>query len=271
MFTECGDSTFTKQVTIVFPPVASFTAENTEGCAPLTVQFTDESSESTTNWAWSFEGGNPANSSDQNPEVVYTTPGTYGVTLIITNPLGNDTIVLDDIIIVNGGPDAGFESEIMGLEVAFTNQSMDAASYAWDFGNGTTSTEENPTHTYTANGTYLVTLVVTNECGSDTTTQEVVIEVSGQINPDFLEVFEVFPNPNNGTFVLHLQGVPTGDRIQIDIVDVLGRQIYADKLDFGTQSVKHTIQLPNTASGAHFLRLWHNGKAYSRILQVVNR
>ena len=116
-----------------------------------------------------------------------------------------------------------------------------------------------------------MTLVVTNECFNDTITQELVIDVSGQINPDFLEVFEVFPNPNNGTFVLHLQGIPTGNGIQIDIVDVLGRQIYADKLNFGTQSLKHTIQLPNTASGAHFLRLWHNGKAYSRILQVVNR
>lgn len=271
MFTECGDSTFTKEVTVVFPPVAGFTADTTEGCVPLTVQFTDESSESATAWAWTFDGGNPANSSDQNPAVIYETPGTYGVTLVITNPLGNDTIVLDDIIVVNGGPNAGFDSEIMGQEVAFTNQSQEAEAYAWNFGDGSSSTEESPTHTYTANGTYLVTLVVTNECGNDTTTQEVVIAVSGQINPDFLEVFEVFPNPNNGTFVLHLEGLPTGRGIQIDIVDVLGRQIYAEKLDFSVQSLKHTIQLPNTASGAHFLRLWHDGKAYSRILQVVNR
>jgi PKD repeat protein len=271
MFTECGDSTFTRVVTIVFPPVAGFSAGNTQGCAPLTVQFNDESSESTTNWAWTFDGGNPGTSAEQNPEVVYETAGTYSVTLIVTNPLGNDTIQQDDIVVILGGPQAGFNAAILGKDVTFANESEDGDTYAWDFGDGATSTDENPNHTYETNGTYQVTLIVTNGCGSDTFSQEVIIDVSGQDAPEFLEIFEVFPNPNNGKFVIHLEGVPTASGIRIDIVDVLGRQIYADKLDFSASSLKHTIQLPETAAGAHFLRLWHNGKAFTRLIQVINR
>lgn len=82
-------------------PVANFTASPTTVCQGGSVSFTDLSTESPTSWAWTFPGGTPASSSAQNPTVVYNTPGTYDVTLVATNLVGNDTEVKTTLITVN--------------------------------------------------------------------------------------------------------------------------------------------------------------------------
>ncbi|NDV46078.1 PKD domain-containing protein [Paludibacter sp. 221] len=73
-------------------------------------------------------------------------------------------------------PRANFSYEVEDLKVTFTNASKDANSYAWDFGDGKTSTETNPVHTYAANGTYSVKLTASGEGGTDSTTESVVVE-----------------------------------------------------------------------------------------------
>ncbi len=172
---ECGSVTTTQQVTIVTPPTAGFSAALTEGCAPFTVQFSNESSENATSYEWEFPGGNPATSTDENPTVTYEQPGVYSVTLTVTNAAGADTYTLTDYITVKPLPEANYTHEVMDATVSFTNSSTNATSYAWNFGDGNTSTEENPTHTYAEDGLYEVTLTATNECGSVTTTQTIVV------------------------------------------------------------------------------------------------
>lgn len=70
-------------------PVANFTADVTSGAPPLTVQFTDTSTNTPTSWAWDF--GDGGTSTDQNPEYVYADPGVYDVALTATNGDGADT------------------------------------------------------------------------------------------------------------------------------------------------------------------------------------
>ena len=83
-------------------------------------------------------------------------------------------------------PEADFTFEVNGKTLAVTDASLDAASYAWDFGDGNTSTETSPTHTYEANGSYVVSLTVTNETGSDD--KSVAIEVINiSIDGDFTD------------------------------------------------------------------------------------
>jgi len=171
----CGSVTTTQEVTVITPPTAGFSAGGTQGCAPFTVNFTNESSENATSWEWEFPGGTPATSTDENPTVVYNEAGTYSVTLTATNAAGNSTVTQTDLIVVNDVPTAGFTSSTDLLEVTFTNTSSNATSYEWDFGDSQNSTEENPVHTYANDGTYTVTLTATNECGSVTTTQEVTV------------------------------------------------------------------------------------------------
>ncbi len=170
----CGDFLIEQIVTITAPPSADFSASPLTGCTPFEVSFLDNSSENVTAFAWSFPGGNPANSAEANPVVIYDTPGTYDVTLIVFNQAGSDTVTFIKYIEAITSPEAGFTKDGEGL-VTFTNTSLYGSSYAWDFGDGMMSNDENPVHQYQTEGDFVVTLTVTNECGVDTYTEVVKI------------------------------------------------------------------------------------------------
>lgn len=86
---EAGVDEFIIVDDITSAPTAAFSSDVTSGCAPLTVVF-DDNSVDATSWSWTFDGGTPASSTEQNPTVLYSTPGTYAVTLVATNMLGSD-------------------------------------------------------------------------------------------------------------------------------------------------------------------------------------
>lgn len=173
----CGSDTATQTITILTPPTAGWESDLSTGCAPLAVSFTASPQGPGLNYAWTFEGGDPAVSSEANPVVTYSTAGIYGVTLIVSNAAGADTITSLDTIMVNGGPTAGFSADNpLGVSnVAFNNTSTGADTYVWDFGDGTGSTEVSPVHNYSVDGAYAATLIATNACGSDTATQTINI------------------------------------------------------------------------------------------------
>ena len=174
---DCGSVTYTQEVEVLFAPTANFTADVTEGCAPLTVNFTDQSNSNITSWSWTFEGGTPSTSFEANPTVVFNAPGTYMVTLEVTNATGTDAITEVDYIVVNSTPTADFTSNVNGATVDFINSSVNATSYSWDFGDGIgSSTLPDPSYSYTMAGTFIVTLTAINDCGSVTITEEVTIE-----------------------------------------------------------------------------------------------
>jgi len=168
--TGCMD-TISKQVTVNFAPVAQFTADT--ACVASPTQFTDGSttpSGTIITWAWNF--GDPASgsqntSSSQNPSHIYNSPGNYSVTLVVTNSSNctNDTIIQ---ISVNPKPQAMFQytASCVGDSTKFTDLSIAPGSqimaWLWNFGDGGTSTIQNPSHVYANAGTFMVTLVVTN-------------------------------------------------------------------------------------------------------------
>lgn len=172
---ECDTSYASQTVDILLAPQAGFSSNQTSGCAPFAVQFTDQSSPSVTTWAWSFPGGNPGSSTDKDPVVTYDQPGTYDVTLIVTNPVGMDTLVKTGYVTVLGQPLANFISVNNDGTVSFTNKSLYGQSFEWQFGDGNGSNEADPVHTYSAEGNYVVTLTVTNDCGTNIITQTIEV------------------------------------------------------------------------------------------------
>ncbi len=155
-------------------PNAQFSSDTREGCNPLTVNFSDASTGEITDWSWDFGDGSV--SSLQNPTHDYTTSGTYTVSLTVTGPGGQDTETKTDYIAVLDPVGADFAgTPLTGdapLSVAFTDQSSgEADSWSWDFGDGGSSSQQNPTHEYTSPGTYTVSLTVSNSCDSDTETK----------------------------------------------------------------------------------------------------
>jgi PKD repeat protein len=164
------------------PPGAAFDASPTSGNAPLTVQFTDLSSVLATSWSWDF--GDGAGESTANPEHVYAQPGLYTVALTVGGPDGVHSVTRADLVSVQAPPTladfgAAPVSGVVPLAVVFQDLSTpDVTGWSWAFGDGASSTEASPTHTYTVPGTYGVTLAVTSPSGGDTRTRAGLVTVS---------------------------------------------------------------------------------------------
>ncbi len=173
----CGNDTATQQVTILLPPVAGWEQNGSEGCEGLSVQFNAAAQGPGLTYAWTFAGGEPATSDLPNPTVRYASAGSYPVQLIIANAAGADTAVQNSAIAINPNPLAAFAANnpLGQATVQFSNASTAASNYHWNFGDGSESDASNPSHGYQADGTYTVTLIATNACGSDTATQQVTI------------------------------------------------------------------------------------------------
>lgn len=166
---ECGSFEISEFISIGTFPTAAFDINTTEGCAPLTVEFTNQSSDNTSGLLWFFEGGTPSTSTAENPVVSFSSGGSYNVMLIAGNETGNDTLEMIDIINIDAGPNTAFFVDANELEVSFNNTTGNGTSYIWDFGdNMGNSTEINPTYTYAEEGEYTATLIATNDCGSNT-------------------------------------------------------------------------------------------------------
>jgi len=162
-------------------PNAAFAGSPTSGCSPLTVSFADQSTGEITSWSWTF--GDGGSSTVQGPSHTYNAAGTYEVSLTVTGPGGSDSETKTSYITVSTSPVADFSgtptSGNAPLTVSFTDMSSGApTSWSWNFGDGGSSTAQNPSHQYSATGTYTVSLTATNTCGSTTETKTNYITVS---------------------------------------------------------------------------------------------
>ncbi len=173
--------------------VPQFTATPVQGCAPLVVHFTDQTTGGATQWQWNL--GNSTVSFLQNPSVTYFNPGTYTVKLVVTNAAGTkDSIIKTQLITVFALPAVSFTATPLSgcfpLPVQFTDNSTagtgNITSWLWDFGDGNNSTSQNPAHTYTASGNYNVSLLVTNSNGcTKTLTKTNYVTISSGVHAAF--------------------------------------------------------------------------------------
>jgi len=202
------------------PPTAEFSGTPTTGIEPLTIDFTDLSTDNPTSWSWDF--GDGGSSTEQNPSHTYDA-GTYTVTLTSSNAYGSDDEVKVGYITVDPcvPPVAGFSgSPTVGdapLTIDFTDQSTNATSWSWNFGDGGTSTAQNPSHTYTAEGTYTVTLAATNACGSDNEVKTDYITVMS--SPD-IKSYALSDIPVIGTVSGDYLDTRTSDNIYETITEI---------------------------------------------------
>ncbi|MEW5924650.1 MAG: PKD domain-containing protein, partial [Candidatus Zixiibacteriota bacterium] len=187
-YNECGRDVKIREVIITTgaQPVADFTSDITSGCESAEVSFYDRSTYATS-WHWDF--GDGATSDEQNPKHTYTAVGKYTVSLTVSNECGEDTATKYEYITILSKPIADFTSDVIetcvGAEVQFTDLSLYAVAWWWDFGDGTSSTEQNPIHSYQSPGVYTVTLKAYNECGRDMKIKELYITVHPRPIADF--------------------------------------------------------------------------------------
>jgi uncharacterized protein (TIGR02145 family) len=181
----------------IIPLDAEFSADVTEGVAPLTVQFTDASEGNPSSWEWDFQNDGTVDSYDQNPAFTYTDPGIYSVSLTVYDGEGSSTETKIDYITVNESLVADFTANVTSGDAPLTVQFNDLStgnpsSWEWDFENDGTvdSYLQNPEFVYTNPGSYSVRLKVSKNSQEDV-----------KIQIDYILVEEPFvcPSPTNLT------------------------------------------------------------------------
>jgi PKD repeat protein len=175
--------------------VAGFSGSPTNGPAPLTVQFTDLSSGAPSSWYWDF--GDRLTDTTQNPSHVYTSPGAYSVRLTVTGSGGTDSNVQIGYIVVDSPTPvptettplpitAGFSgyptTGTAPLTVLFTDASTGSpTSWKWDFGDGSSNSIRNTSHTYIDPGRYTVVLTAKGPGGTNVKSLTNYITVAGPL------------------------------------------------------------------------------------------
>ncbi|WKN40544.1 PKD domain-containing protein [Tunicatimonas pelagia] len=220
----CVDTLVKEIIIEPLVPEVDFSYEPPKGCRPLTVQFRNLSRYAEADsYRWSF-GEGEGRSTEANPVYTYYEPGFYTVTLEASNSAGVTVVERKEFSVeVYETPRAFFnlrpDKAFLGEPIYFINLSLGAENYYWDFGDGVTSTETNPNHTYETTGSYDITLVAESNQGClDTIVVEsaVLIEEGGTVQvpnaftpspfgPSNSEV--VGPNGQNDIFLPVFEGV----------------------------------------------------------------
>jgi len=178
---EC-DSLGQFVVALLATPVADFMAAPQQGVAPLAVSFADASLGNPTSWSWDF--GDGGTSAERNPSHEYLAAGTYTVALTAGNAGGTNTCTKEGFIVATvPAPVADFSAMAstgtVPLVVAFADASTNGpTAWSWTFGDGGTSTEQHPSHTYVSPGCFSVALTAANAGGSNTCSKADCITVT---------------------------------------------------------------------------------------------
>lgn len=204
---------------------AGFSADVTELCTPdNTINFEDQSSGNPTSWNWTFEGGNPASSTEENPTVVYDAPGVYTVTLEVSNGEETNEMVMEDYITINEGVDVVLStfSDVCVNWAAFELTGGFPAGGTYS-GTGVVDGMFDPA--VAGEGTHSITYSYTapNGCSGEFSQDIYVDACIGVDNPSEQNV-RVYPNPSKGVVDLDVYHVGIVD---VKVYSVTGALVYS--------------------------------------------
>ena len=205
-------------------PNAAFSISADSICRNDTLYFQAfPSGSGTINYAWSFgSGAFPTTATGFGPHAVrYLTAGNKTPRLIASNLFGVDTVV--NQVYTKPFPVPNFTFQTDSLTVSFNNTTQNGSSYLWTFGDGNTSTETNPVHSYAAPGNYSVKLSATNECRTVDKINSIALTTGVS---DLLEnwTINILPNPTEGDFRVELNG-PISGAVRLSLLDTQGRLV----------------------------------------------
>jgi PKD repeat protein len=180
----------------------------------------------------------------------YATSGTFNPTLYTLTGLYTSCVdTKASAVVIDPNAVASYTADATNAPtVAFTNTSTGGTSYSWDFGDGSPADlTQNPSHTYSANGTYTVVLTVTGPCNTVTSSQTVTISVTG-IDTYSQESFSVYPNPSNGLFTVNMN---TAAKTIVEVYNVIGEVVFSTQLANNTA----LVDLSNYSAGVYSMKV----------------
>lgn len=229
-------------------PIGDFVLSSNVVCIGDSIQLINNSSDGDT-YEWSTNSGGLSSSSAFEPYLYPLNSGNYTVELIVTNASGADTVSSSIFIDVYEEPvaiGAAVNNQLANTtdNAFFTNNSLNAQSYFWDFGDGSISTDWSPWHTYASSGVYTVMLVASNSgCGGDTTYMQVTVGSAG-IEESIMNSVLLYPNPTEGNLYFDSEIELKG----IKVMDAHGKIVIAKE-----DILENKIQTANLTQGMYFV------------------
>jgi hypothetical protein len=241
----CGSST-AQSLTVTVntaPAQPGAISGNATVCSGSSNTYTVTAVPGATGYTWTLPGGWSGTSTTNS---ISTTASTTSGTITVTANNACGTSPSQTLTVtVSPDPIAAFSSSTNLLAAIFTDLSTGATSWAWDFGDGNTSTSQNPAHTYSSAGTYTVCLIATANGCSDTVCHPVTVIAVGVANSMDLAV-SVYPNPSKGKFYVH-----TDQPLKGELSDMHGKVLLLLDLEAGTT----TFDSQSYSDSIYFLRL----------------
>lgn len=268
------------------PPVAAFKGLPVTLNEGGVVNYTDQSSNTPTSWAWTFEGGTPATSTLQNPKVRYSKAGTYSVSLIATNEIGSSEVLSKPnfITVTTGGPtvtcDKASYTTNEDIIVNFTGSTAtkdwigvyksinvpgEVNSIIWDYVNGTDGAI-----TFTSGlseiGDYTAYLCANDGYDVIASVNFSVVNSTGLVSVDnSMSSIKTFPNPTTGVFsLISAENTPA----QITITSVDGGRIMSKKLDLTAKHIQ-TFDISDAPKGVYFISILSQQK--SQTIKLIKK
>ena len=247
------------------PPSANFSINQLTVCAGDSIALVNNSIDAD-DYAWTTTLGSISDTTAQNPYLVPLNSGTYDITLLVSNAAGTDQQAQSIFIQVNQAPVANASVSATNLSLPnaiayFSNSSTNAGAYVWQFGDGSSSTDAQPWHEYTATGVYTVLLIASNDgCADDTTTLTITVGEAA-LSENENGVTMVYPNPfHNDLEVSAKQTIEA-----IALFDAGGRQIVCR---INLEGTTGKVSVNSIASGEYLLKIvTASGVHYRRVVK----
>ncbi len=217
-----------------------------------------------------LDAGNPGslyiwNTGETTQTILATESGTYSVT--ITNMLSGCSATDAITVTIIPEPEADFNSIVSGNTIICENNSTGAGTYLWDFGDGTFSSESDPTHTYATAGVYTVTLTVTNDCGTSTAAIEIIItNVAVQTIEN--AGIKIYPNPASAILIVEIDNLSGADLL-IELYNPEGKrvmQVQGVNID-AEGSLK--LDISEFPHNFYLLHIFNGNKSYAIPLEIL--
>lgn len=244
----CNSDEVTKSIKFAY---LNFGANPGSSCIEQSVVYSDSSDNNVSSWQWSFPGGFPSTANGKGPhKITYPTSGLKSATLTIGVSGSSNQVYAQSNIINVSADTLTYASFIYGYYgkniVGFDNRSHGSGmSYKWYFGDGDSSSEKNPIHTYTSANNKTVRLVVTGNCGTDDTT--ITLPDFTSVRHVSMQVCSIKPNPAQDQVVIEK---PVWLNASYSIIDMNGRQILS-----GEVLNNQAIRLEDFESGIYTLTI----------------
>jgi hypothetical protein len=229
------------------PPVADFEAEATQTCEGYEVQFTDLSANNPTAWSWTFPGGTPETSTDENPVIIYENEGTYDVTLTATNSAGSNEMLKENYMEIAVTPE---QPSITVEDYALVSSAVDGNQ--WYLNGDIIAGATEQTYTPMNNGSY--TLNVTQGSCTSEFSEEYAVMWVGIAEEYANKAVKIYPTPNQGRFTLEIN-TSTPDVLKMKVYDATNAIVYQEENIQVNGPFKNQVDLGQLSNGIYFMVL----------------